>query len=247
MSRRLYTLAIALAALAAPMAASAQYGGRTVRCESDDHRTEVCRIDTRGGVRIVDQESRAPCIQGRTWGYDGRGIWVSQGCRARFQIGSAYASRNSRYYGNNGYTAGRNGYYGNGGYYGGSNGYYGNSNGYYGNSNGYYGGSNGYYGNGGYGTGSYGTGRYDNPIAAILGAVLGGGYDNRYYAGRQPQTFRCESVNGYPRFCRLPFEAHRIDLRRQLSHTRCDQGYNWGWQRDGVWVERGCRAEFIVY
>jgi len=244
MTRRLYFLALALIALAAPMAASAQYGSaRTIRCESDNGRTEVCRVDTRGGVRLVDQDSRSPCVYGRTWGYDNRGIWVARGCRAKFQVGNAYA-RSSRYndrYGyNNGYYGGSNGYGGNSGYYGGTGGYYGGNSGYYGNTGGYYGGNSGYYG-------GSNAGRYANPITAILGAVLGGGYDNRYYAGRQPQTFRCESVDGYPRFCRLPFDASRIDIRRQLSATRCEQGYNWGWQRDGVWVERGCRAEFIVY
>ena len=90
--------------------------------------------------------------------------------------------------------------------------------------------------------------RYSNPIAAVLGAVLGtGSYDQRYYSGRQPQAFRCESIDGRPRFCRLPFTANRIDIRRQLSDTNCREGYNWGAQRDGVWVERGCRAEFVVY
>jgi hypothetical protein len=252
MSRRYLTTALALFALAAPMAASAQYGGtRTVRCESDDHRTEICRVDTRGGVRLVDQTSRAPCIQGRTWGADNRGIWVTNGCRGKFRVGDSYvANRGSAYrypsYGgrtNDPYNRG----YGSNGYYGSSypNGYYGSNNGYYGSNNGYYGSS---YPNSGYGnTSGYGMGRYDNPIVAILGAVLGGGTDNRYYNGRQPQTFKCESIDGYPRFCRLPFQASRIDMRRQLSSTRCEQGYNWGWQRDGVWVERGCRAEFIVY
>lgn len=232
MIRRLPLVALALVALAAPMAASAQYGGQTVRCESDDHRTEVCRVDTRGGVRIVDQDSRAPCVYGRTWGYDSRGIWVARGCRAKFQVGAssrhAYRGYDDRSY----RTSDR--------YYGSNDRYYG-SGGYYGNDR-YYGGSSAYGGNR-----SYGTGRYDNPIAAILGAVLGGAIDDRHYAGRQPQMFRCESVDGYPRFCRLPFQASRIDLRRQLSSTRCQQGYNWGWQRDGVWVERGCRAEFVVY
>ena len=250
MSRRFFYSALALAALAAPMAASAQYGStRTVRCESDSGRTEVCRVDTRGGVRLVDQTSRAPCIQGRTWGADGRGIWVTGGCRGKFRVGDAYVagSRTARSY-NDPY---RNGYYG-----GVPNGYYGSSypSSGYGN-NGYYGSSypnSGYYGNNGYSqgypsSGSLGMGRYDNPIVAILGAVLGGGYNQQYYNGRQPQTFKCESVDGYPRFCRLPFQASRIDMRRQLSSTRCEQGYNWGWQRDGVWVERGCRAEFIVY
>ena len=74
MTRRLYILALALVALAVPMAASAQYGGRTVRCDSDRGRTDVCRVDTRGGVRLVEQRSRAPCIYGRTWGYDQRDL-----------------------------------------------------------------------------------------------------------------------------------------------------------------------------
>src|SRR5687768_5166908 len=121
MSRRYLTTALALFALAAPMAASAQYGGtRTVRCESDNGRTEVCRVDTRGGVRLIDQTSRAPCVQGRTWGADGRGIWVTNGCRGKFRVGDAYvaSSRTARSY-NDPY---RSGYYG-----GVPNGYYGSS------------------------------------------------------------------------------------------------------------------------
>ncbi|HXH03617.1 MAG TPA: DUF3011 domain-containing protein [Candidatus Competibacteraceae bacterium] len=66
---------------------SERYGG-TVTCESRDERYTYCRADTRGGVRLVDRLSRSPCIEGRTWGYDRRGIWVDQGCRARFALGS---------------------------------------------------------------------------------------------------------------------------------------------------------------
>ena len=35
---------------------------------------------------IAQQQSQAPCIQGRSWGWDQRGIWVSQGCSAIFSF-----------------------------------------------------------------------------------------------------------------------------------------------------------------
>jgi hypothetical protein len=64
-----------------------------VRCESDDGRTRHCPADTRGGVRLSNRLSRTDCIQGRNWGYDASGIWVSGGCRADFTVGGyAYGS-----------------------------------------------------------------------------------------------------------------------------------------------------------
>ena len=67
-----------------PRAADPQ---RVVRCESQDGRSRRCPADVRGGVGISRQLSRAPCIQGRTWGYDAGGIWVDRGCRAEFAVG----------------------------------------------------------------------------------------------------------------------------------------------------------------
>ena len=79
------------------------YGGR-VRCESRDNRTTWCGVDTRHGVRLVDQTSRNSCIRGRTWGTDQRGLWVAGGCRGIFEVGArtAYYDRgyDSRYSGN---------------------------------------------------------------------------------------------------------------------------------------------------
>ena len=59
--------------------------GQVFRCESDRDRTRVCDVDGRGGVQLVRQLSSAPCIEGRTWGRDGRGVWVTAGCRAEFR------------------------------------------------------------------------------------------------------------------------------------------------------------------
>ena len=63
------------------------YGyGSTVRCESNDGRTNRCAINGRGRAQLVRQLSRSACIEGRTWGSDYNSVWVSQGCRAEFTV-----------------------------------------------------------------------------------------------------------------------------------------------------------------
>jgi hypothetical protein len=60
---------------------------RLVICESDYHSRHRCDVDTQYGVRLTRQISRTNCVLNRTWGYDGRGIWVKDGCRAEFTLG----------------------------------------------------------------------------------------------------------------------------------------------------------------
>ena len=59
----------------------------TIACNSDDMKRHSCAVDTRGGVRLVTQNSQAPCTEGRSWGTDNQGIWVDDGCRADFAVG----------------------------------------------------------------------------------------------------------------------------------------------------------------
>lgn len=65
----------------------------TVLCESDHGRRRHCDMDTRGGVFLSRRVSSTPCLQGRNWDADDRGVWVSSGCRAEFTAGSQNASR----------------------------------------------------------------------------------------------------------------------------------------------------------
>lgn len=58
-------------------------------CQSNDFRYRFCQVDVGGAgtVRIERQLSDTACIQGRTWGTNRAGIWVSGGCAAVFHIG----------------------------------------------------------------------------------------------------------------------------------------------------------------
>jgi hypothetical protein len=62
-------------------------GERRITCSSNNGERVYCETDTRGRVvRMARQISGSPCEQGRTWGWDGRGIWVDRGCRAEFVV-----------------------------------------------------------------------------------------------------------------------------------------------------------------
>lgn len=83
----MYRFAARLVVLAVAVTATAPAIGATITCESRDNRERFCPVNTRGGVVLSTQLSRAGCYQGETWGYDRRGVWVSGGCRAVFQTG----------------------------------------------------------------------------------------------------------------------------------------------------------------
>ncbi|QIL20730.1 DUF3011 domain-containing protein [Thermomonas sp. HDW16] len=77
--------------------------GSTVRCESNDGRTNRCAINGRGRAQLTRQLSRSACIEGRTWGSDSGSVWVSQGCRAEFTVNRGNYGGN---WGNSGYGYG---------------------------------------------------------------------------------------------------------------------------------------------
>ncbi len=58
----------------------------------------------------------------------------------------------------------------------------------------------------------------------------------------QNQT-ECASIDGRYTLCRTP-TGRGVTLVRQLSRTACVQNQSWGYTREGIWVDRGCRAIF---
>jgi hypothetical protein len=56
----------------------------------------------------------------------------------------------------------------------------------------------------------------------------------------------CSSVDGGRQYCSC-FTADSVVLVRELSRSKCIQEKTWGFDRHGVWVSRGCRAEFALH
>ncbi len=86
---------------------SGNSGSRFV-CESRDGRQNWCPVNGNGRVRLYRQISGSGCVEGRTWGQERRGVWVSGGCRAEFVTtgwGNRWGDRDDdRGWGNGGQT-----------------------------------------------------------------------------------------------------------------------------------------------
>ncbi|QNI35772.1 DUF3011 domain-containing protein [Edaphobacter albus] len=223
--------------------------GQTIYCASDDGGRHYCNANTRGGVQLTNQRSGSACIQGRTWGWDNNGIWVDKGCRAEF------TTRNGN---GNGW--------GNGGGWGGNNGsgqtlYCASDDGgrHYCNAN-TRGGvrltnqRSGSPCNQGQTWGWDNNGiwvdkgcRAEFTVGNSNGNGWGNGHGNGWgNGGSVGQTFTCSSNNGGRNYCSIPrgVNPNNITLSRQISGSACNQGQTWGVDRRGLWVDKGCRAEF---
>lgn len=56
---------------------------------------------------------------------------------------------------------------------------------------------------------------------------------------------RCESKDGHRRRCSFDGPG-RVTLEKQLSVTACTEGESWGWRPGEIWVDDGCRADFLI-
>jgi hypothetical protein len=59
------------------------------------------------------------------------------------------------------------------------------------------------------------------------------------------QRLTCSSNDGKRNWCDVG-RSRDIRLARQISGSACIQNQTWGVDRRGLWVDRGCRAEFFV-
>ncbi len=63
-------------------------GPGTIRCESSGGRNQTCATPWRGRSQLARQLSSSPCREGVTWGSSNGSVWVSSGCRGEFRQGS---------------------------------------------------------------------------------------------------------------------------------------------------------------
>lgn len=72
--------------------------------------------------------------------------------------------------------------------------------------------------------------------------------DDRYDHGRPRRrdvpTVVCASKDGRPNRCPLDVRIQHAEVDKRYSRSRCDYGRSWGWDRDAIWVDHGCRARF---
>lgn len=60
---------------------------KSITCESAADATNRCDAETTFGVALVRQLGTTECKLDENWGFDGRGVWVSNGCNAQFALG----------------------------------------------------------------------------------------------------------------------------------------------------------------
>lgn len=60
------------------------------------------------------------------------------------------------------------------------------------------------------------------------------------------QVISCSSDDGHRHYCQANTRHSDVHLVKQRSDARCQEGYSWGHDRHGIWVDRGCRADFEI-
>jgi hypothetical protein len=61
----------------------------------------------------------------------------------------------------------------------------------------------------------------------------------------QVTKITCESTGDKYRYCSAKTD-NEVRMLQQISAARCDQGKSWGYDKNGVWVDHNCAAEFEV-
>jgi len=214
-------IAVAFLLLTLPKLCTAQ---SITSCSADGRERKYCPVDTRGGVRMAHEYSDAACVQGNTWGVDDSGIWVSNNCRADFEVQKlsvgSDAAENWRCESNDGQRnfcpvdtrAGVR--------------------------------MTRQLGSAECRQGST-WGIETTGIWVANGCRAEFEVKHPTYQPVSAQNFRCESNDHKMKFC--PVDAHSgIRFVRQLGNADCTLGSSWGYDRSGVWVDNGCQAEFEI-
>ncbi len=212
--------------------------GEVFVCKSSGYQQNYCGADTRDGVRMTRQLSNSACTEGRSWGYDRRGVWVSNGCEAEFMVGGRYAGPIL----DRGPVRGRvircesNGF-----------------------QQEYCRADT---------RGGVWLQRQVSSSACIRarswgfddgGVWVSDGCQGEFAVGNgwgngsrpppsmrvQRRIVRCESINNRTVRCDVDTRGG-VRIASQISSNGCYQGRTWGWDRNSIWVSGGCRADFEV-
>jgi hypothetical protein len=223
---------VALFGLVLAGTAQSAMAQQTITCSSDDGGRHTCPVDARGGVQMTNQRSGAACQQGYSWGYDRRGIWVDHGCRADFMVNSGN-NWNNRGNGGQAITCSSDD--------GGRHTCPVDARGGVQMTNQ----RSGAACQQGYSWGYDRSGVWVDHGCRADFMVNSGNQWNNGGGGGGGQTITCSSDDGGRHTC--PVNARGgVQMTNQRSGAACQQGYSWGYDQRGIWVDHGCRADFMV-
>lgn len=60
--------------------------GQALRCESNHGKENICPLPAGARVRVQEQRSNTPCVEGKNWDVRSDGLHVNHGCRAVFHV-----------------------------------------------------------------------------------------------------------------------------------------------------------------
>jgi peptide methionine sulfoxide reductase MsrB len=88
----------------------------------------------------------------------------------------------------------------------------------------------------------------DRGCAGVFAKVgHGGGMGHGAPGWNTDIRLTCGSAEFRYRMCQVDVgTAGRVRIERQMSTAACIEGRTWGFNRAGVWVDRGCSATFVV-
>ena len=204
-------------------------------CSSSAGGYNYCRAKTQGAVELVFQQARYACYRDDTWGFDENGVWVSNGCSATFRTGeqakhaltkdaesNELAALALRLLSEPAPRSNRGG----------------NLQTLLAQP-----------------SASKAEATRQSDDALIDGPLPPDSYpsrDNNLDPSNggfgRARYIACESLNERYTRCETRVPSY-VQLSRLLSreHGRCRFNQSWGYDAAGIWVDKGCRAQFAVY
>jgi len=84
-------------------------------------------------------------------------------------------------------------------------------------------------------------------LAVLAFPAINGSSGSALAAMPDPHYYKlyCASNDFYRHFCRIDTYGG-VEIVRQKSEAPCIYGRTWGFGDRGIWVDRGCRADFAV-
>ena len=202
-------------------------GGLEVRCESRNDRYVECQTGFRGPAVVARNLSSTRCVDGVNFGSLAGAMWVNRGCRAVFVegrfapppvVGGAQINCESR---DGRYRECRTDFRGRAELLRQMSDQRCVEGGTWGNKP--------------------GVVWVNRGCRGVFGESRGGGN----YPGNGDYSVTCNSDDGRRKTCAWNPREGEPRLIEQISQTPCIEGRTWGYdRRDGLWVERGCRARF---